>query len=148
MSNVLINPLKEMKFPICCYRIKKNKNKDDMLLIMTMPDVLSRIYETKPPYIRSEKKLPKEQTEHLMKNQNMKGLYLGACLDSCRWGSATTVMYEMSERGLVEFIQNWMQQNKENFTQLFHENRSSEICSLPHINDTKCKFVLNITYIA
>jgi len=72
---------------------------------------------------------------------NMKGQYLGRCLDSCRWGSQTTVMYEMTVRDMISFIENWMHQNDENFQDLWHERTIEELFEkfeLPHIHHENC----------
>jgi hypothetical protein len=91
--------------------------------------------------IDKSNRLPKEQAKFLMTEDEMKGKYLGACLDSCRWGSQTTVMYEMGVKGLIGFIQNWMQQNPENFTDLWHEKQIEELYTkfeLPFIHHETC----------
>ena len=83
--------------------------------------------------------LPKERAEFLLQPGNMKGKYLGACLDGCRWGSQTTVMYEMSIKGMIDFIQNWMQQNEDDFPELFHGMQDDyKDLELPHINHKIC----------
>ena len=84
---------------------------------------------------------PKEEAEFLQKDENMKGYYLGACLDSCRWGSQMTVMWEMSIKDMIGFIQNWMKQNKNNYQELFHEMKINELYDkfeLPHIHYDRC----------
>lgn len=84
---------------------------------------------------------PKEQAEFFMQDNNMKGKYLGECLDDCRWGSMTTVMYEMSIKEIIGFIQNWMQQNEENFEVLWNEEQLEEIYpefELPFIYHEAC----------
>jgi len=84
--------------------------------------------------LKTEGKAPKEQANFLLKDQNMKGLPLGVCLDSCRWGSITTVMYEMSVSDMVFFIKKWMQQNKDNLENLISEDSYE----LPYLNHNLC----------
>ena len=92
-------------------------------------------------YLEDSKRVPKEQAEFLLRDGNMEGRYLGACLDSCRWGGKTTVMYEMSLYDMISFIQNWMQQNEDGFCNRFNEK---EVCDLyaglelPYINHDAC----------
>ena len=88
-----------------------------------------------------EGRTPKQQAEFLMEGRNMKGRYLGACLDSSRWGSPTTVLYEMNIRGLISFIQNWMKQNEDNFENLWHEKTIEDMYKkfeLPYIQHESC----------
>lgn len=105
------------------------------------PYAFLKVLQGEEPYLyRSDDMLPKEQAEFLMQNSNMIGEYLGACLDSCRWGSQTTVMWEMSIRGMITFIQNWMHQNPD-FQNLYHERPIEELYTkfeLPHINHEYC----------
>lgn len=106
-----------------------------------MPYAFLRVLERKEPYLDKEKRMPKEQAKFLLENSNMKGHYLGACLDSCRWGSYTTVMWEMDVKGMVSFIQNWMQQNNGNFERLWHERRIDELYTkfeLPYTHHEAC----------
>ncbi|MCD6477181.1 MAG: hypothetical protein J7K26_03435 [Candidatus Aenigmarchaeota archaeon] len=78
-----------------------------------------------------------------MKNKNMQGKYLSTCLDSCRWGSTITIMYDLSIRELIDFIISWKKQNKNNFQNLWHENEKeiekiySEL-KLPYIDYDAC----------
>jgi hypothetical protein len=83
---------------------------------------------------------PKESAEYLMKLGNMEGKYLGACLDSCRWGSMTTVAWDMNVRGLMSFIQKWRDENNDN-EDLYHEEPIDKLYTkfeLPYINHEKC----------
>lgn len=109
---------------------------------MAIPYEFIRVMKGKKPSdLEREKRLPKQQLEFLMQNGNMKGKYLGACLDSSRWGSQTTVMYEIDIKGLINFIQNWTSQNPENFQQLYHEERIEKLYTkfeLPHIDYKVC----------
>jgi len=107
---------------------------------MAMPYAFLRMMEGKKIDLDKSKRSPKEQTEFLMQGR-MAGKYLGACLDSCRWGSCTTVMYEMGVKGMIDFIQNWMRQNKENFQHLWHEKKIEELYTkfeLPFIHHETC----------
>jgi hypothetical protein len=110
------------------------------MLYMGIPYEFIRVLEGKrPTYLDIGERLPAEQAQFLMQNENMKGKYLGACLDSCRWGSYTTVMYEMTINGMIGFIQNWMSQNQGNFQ--WHERKIDEMHTrfkLPHIDHNKC----------
>ena len=81
-------------------------------------------------------RLPKEQTAFLLESDHMKGKYLGACLESCRWGSPTTVLYEMDITDMVHFVQVWLKQNNENFSSLFHY--FNDKVELPYINFEVC----------
>ena len=91
---------------------------------------------TPVPRLDKEHRVPKQQAEYLVKSGNMNGEYLGACLESIRWGSQTTVMYEFSVRDLVFFIGTWMAHNPDNFERLFHlKNNEAE---LPHIVHEQC----------
>lgn len=99
-----------------------------------IPYAFLRAFEGKEAFLEREGRLPKQQMEFLMQG-NMKGKYLGLCLDSCRWGSSTTVMYETDAKGMIEFITNWMDQNKDNLEKLWHERRIDELYKkfeLPH----------------
>lgn len=66
----------------------------------------------------------------------MKNEYLGACLDYVRWGGQTTVMYEMSTLELIDFILEWMVQNRENL--IWHPENPPEEISLPYIDHKNC----------
>lgn len=108
---------------------------------MGLPYAFIRVFEDKDPTLDKSDRNPKQQTRFLLKNGNMKGQYLGACLDSCRWGSTMTVMYEMDVNEMISFIQNWMKQNKDNFRGLYHEKKIEELYKkfeLPHIHHEKC----------
>ena len=56
----------------------------------------------------------KGREKYLLKNNRLKNEYLGACLNYIRWGGSTTVMYEKNTLGMIEFILEWMKQNKNN----------------------------------
>lgn len=108
---------------------------------MAIPYAFVKIMKGEEPYLDKSNRLPKEQAKFLMAKGNMRGRYLGASLDSCRWGSQTTIMYEMSVKGLMGFIQNWMQQNLKNFTGLWHKKQIEELYTkfeLPFINYETC----------
>lgn len=87
-----------------------------------------------------EKKSPKKAMKYLMEGHNMRGKYLGACLDSCRWGSPVTVMWETDVRGLMRFIQRWRDENNDDLN-LYHEvpiDRLYTRFELPHIQHKQC----------
>lgn len=108
---------------------------------MAIPYEFIRVLEGKQPFFDESKRSPKEQAKYLLKNGNMNGMYLGACLDSCRWGSQTTVLYEMNITEMISFIRGWMRQNKDNFQNLWHERRIDELYKrfeLPYINHESC----------
>ena len=93
------------------------------------------------PFLDSDGKSAKQQAEYLMTSPNMRGLHLGACLDSPRWGGRTTIMYEMSVRGLISFIQSWAIQNPYGIPDLVHERGIDELFTrfeLPYINHKTC----------
>jgi hypothetical protein len=77
-----------------------------------------------------------EREQHLLKDNNLNGEYLGACLDYIRWGGQTTVMYERSTKQMIEFIQEWMKQNKDNL--IWHEDSLPADFSLPYTNHKTC----------
>lgn len=82
----------------------------------------------------------KDSMRYLLKPGSMKGKYLGACLDSCRWGSMTTVAWEMDVRSLMNFIRKWRRENNDN-EELYHEAPIDELYKkfeLPYINHDKC----------
>jgi hypothetical protein len=85
-----------------------------------------------PPEIKG----PSQEAQYLMEDENMKGRYLGQCLDNCRWGSLTTVMWEFSTLQMLEFIKNWMNQNENNLR--FHEMELPAGFELPYISHEKC----------
>ncbi|MEA2003919.1 MAG: hypothetical protein U9O53_03080, partial [archaeon] len=91
--------------------------------------------------LKISKRGPKEQAEFLLRDGNMEGRYLGACLDSCRWGDKTTVMYEMSLDGMISFIQGWMEQNEDSFCNRFNEEKECAFFTgieLPYIDHDAC----------
>ena len=97
--------------------------------------------EREKPYLEKSGTLPSERAKFLMTDDNMKGKYLGACLENSRWGSQTTVMYEMDIKGLIGFIQHWMQQNPENFTMLWQKKEREEMnqaLELPYTQHETC----------
>ena len=95
-------------------------------------------WERKEAQVKETSRAPKQQAEFLLKDGNMKGKYLGACLDNCRWGSIMTVMYEMTVKEMVSFAQNWMQQNKNDFPKLFHGENPGADFELPYIKHKLC----------
>jgi hypothetical protein len=108
---------------------------------MGIPYAFLKAMKGEEPYMIKSNRLPKEQAEFLMKKSNMKGKYLGACMDSCRWGSPTTVMYETNVKGMIDFIRTWMQQNEGNFKNLWHEKQIEESYTkfeLPFIHHETC----------
>lgn len=78
----------------------------------------------------------KGRADFLMKRDNMKNEYLGACLDYIRWGGKTTVMYEFGTKGLISFIQHWMKLNKNNL--IWADKLPSANFVLPYIKHDKC----------
>jgi|SRR3989344_5786013 len=101
--------------------------------------MISPIREHHLDFNEYSKKLPKDQV-HFLLNNNMKDKYLGACLDSCRWGRESSIMYDMSIKDMISFVQNWMNQNKDNLESLFHNNfeEFSKEIILPYKNNEKC----------
>lgn len=87
-----------------------------------------------PPELKSSG--PLAEAEYLKKDGHMKGFYLGDCLDRCRWGSMTTVMYEMNTLEMAEFIKNWMEQNKGNL--MFHFKGLPTDFKLPYTEYDSC----------
>jgi len=78
----------------------------------------------------------KERMNFLMQEEMMNDEFLGACLDYIRWGGQTTVMYELGTKGLVNFIQHWMNLNQDNL--LWNDESPSENFRLPYIKHDKC----------
>jgi hypothetical protein len=107
---------------------------------MGIPYAFIKALEGKPASLERDNRSPENQMKFLMEDNNMKGQYLGACLDSCRWGVATTVMWETDVRGLMALIEEWRKQNDDN-PSLYHERRIEDIYAkfeLPHIKHEKC----------
>ena len=102
--------------------------------------VFSQVKEAEESIIPKGRRNPKHQMEWLMKSGNMRGKYLGACLDSCRWGAATTVMWETNVYGLMNLIDNWRKQNNDKES-LYHELTIEEMWKrfeLPYIDHKSC----------
>ncbi len=78
----------------------------------------------------------KSAIKHLMKDEIIKGEYLGACLDHVRWGGQTTVMYAVNTFELMDFIQHWINLNKDNL--IWNNKPLPEKFSLPYINHEFC----------
>jgi hypothetical protein len=108
---------------------------------MSIPYEFVRAMEgKKPSWGDRGGRSPKDQMEFLMQDGNMKDKYLGFCLDSCRWGGRTTVMWETDVRGLMNFIQEWRGQNNDNHD-LYHERSINELFTrfeLTHRKHDKC----------
>lgn len=68
---------------------------------MTIPYPFVKVLsgEGNPNLEKLENMKPKKAMKYLMEPGKMEGKYLGACLDSCRWGSQTTVLWETDIRG-------------------------------------------------
>ncbi len=82
---------------------------------------------------------PKEIMKFILQEDRMKGVPLGECLESWRWGSYTTVMWETNLKGMVSFIESWINQNKKGYEELFNEKDCGyRIPNLPHINHKEC----------
>lgn len=107
---------------------------------MITPYAFVKVLKGAEPFLDRQDRMPKEQVKYLL-GGNMNGLYLGACLDSIRWGAHASVMYEMNAKGLMKFIQAWMRQNTPGFDERFHERRIDELFEkfeLPHISYEQC----------
>ena len=81
-----------------------------------------------------------KRIEHLLKPGQMKGKFLGACLDSCRLGTMNTCYWPMNIHGLMGFIQKWRDENNDQES-LYHEEPLEKIFSrfeLPRINHENC----------
>ncbi len=108
---------------------------------MTISYAFVKVMQGQEPYLDSSGRMPKEQARFLKHTGNMREKYLGACLDSCRWGSITTIMYDMNIKEMVSFIQNWINQNPKNFQSLWHEHAIEDLYTkfeLPFINHKTC----------
>lgn len=84
----------------------------------------------------SEVNDPAKEAAYLMKDGHMKGRYLGQCLDSCRWGSIMTILYEMNNFQMVEFVKEWMKQNKDDLR--FHYRPLPVDFDVPRIDYKVC----------
>ena len=78
----------------------------------------------------------KNRMKFLLEGERMKNEYLGECLDYVRWGSPTDVMYDLGTTGLIEFIQHWMDLNKDNL--IWTDEELPEQFRLPHIRYDRC----------
>ena len=108
---------------------------------MGFPYAFMKVMRKEEPFLDRGRKSLKGQEIFLRRKENMRGLYLGACLDSIRWGGQTTVMYEMGNIKMISFIRNWMRQNEGNFQDLFHERGIDELYKrfeLPHTDHKVC----------
>src|SRR3989344_4215659 len=108
---------------------------------MSIPYAFVKALRGKPSRLDKSSRVPKEQANYLLKKNHMQGHYLGDCLDSSRWGSMTTVMYEMSIKKLIFFIQSWTRQNQGNFQNLWHEKKINELYTkfeLPYMHKESC----------
>ncbi len=94
-----------------------------------------------PQYDRNHR-TPEQQIQFLLQPGRMRGRYLGACLDSIRWGSQISVMYDLPLEGLISFIQTWMQHNEGNIEELWYDPDDSEKqfskLTLPYIHYSSC----------
>ncbi len=75
---------------------------------------------------------PAEEVAVLKQPGTMRGLYLGCCLDSCRWGSEVTVKWDMTPREMAGFVDYWIQQNPGTYAQLFHKILAGDNIKLPY----------------
>lgn len=108
---------------------------------MSIPYAFIRIFNHQKAFMDSQGRMPKQQAEYLMQPNNMAGKFLGECLDSCRWGSQMSVLYEMGPREMIDFIQNWMKQNEGLFQHRWHERPIGELYErfeLPFIRHLTC----------
>ncbi len=78
----------------------------------------------------------KERMDFLMKDRRVEDEYLGACLDYIRWGGQTTVMYGLETKGLINFVQHWMDLNQDNL--IWGDKEHSKDFTLPYIKHNKC----------
>jgi len=114
-----------------------------MTVYYQFENVLSGIMGGKgrDPNLTELKNMPsKEAVRYLMKPGQMKGRFLGACLDSCRIGTMTTCYWPLSLNGFMKFIQKWRNENKDNEA-LYHEEPIEKLFSrfeLPRINHDAC----------
>ncbi|MDP4012874.1 MAG: hypothetical protein Q8R00_04695 [Candidatus Nanoarchaeia archaeon] len=82
--------------------------------------------------------LPKERQKYLLEGKTMQGQYLSECLESCRWGSQTTCMWEMTIPQLVDFIDKWKKLNDDNIENRFNQSKLTYKIELPHIDQKEC----------
>ncbi len=103
----------------------------------------NRALEGKKPYfeaIEIAKMSPGQRMRYFMQEETMKGEYLGACLDFCRWGGQTTVKYDTDIKGLMGLIERWKTLNDSN-PSLYHEREIRELYhrfELPRVNHEGC----------
>src|SRR5438309_764494 len=108
---------------------------------MAIPYAFLKVLNKEEPYLERHGRSLREQKEYLKGSRNMGELYLGACLDSIRWGGQTSVMYEMTIPEMVSFIDFCMKQNSDKFEKLFHEKKIEEMSThfeLPYIEHDSC----------
>lgn len=83
----------------------------------------------------------KKQIKFLLQD-SMSGEYLSTCLNKNSWNSLHfTRVYDTGIRGLVSFVQNWIQRNEGNLDNLWHEKQIGKIyqrLKLPHLNNKTC----------
>ncbi|MEM4271652.1 MAG: hypothetical protein QXD13_01000 [Candidatus Pacearchaeota archaeon] len=75
----------------------------------------------------------------IMKEGGMKGQYLGACLDYVRRGVMNACFWKLEKggiKGLIEFIQSWMNVNKENL--IWSDQPLPDELELPYIHYENC----------
>ena len=109
---------------------------------MSIPYSLVKVLsdEEDPGLDRKDRDI-REQKKFLLNDENMTGKYLGAVLDSVRWGGQTSVAYPMDVKELTGFIESWMEQNEDNFEELFHQESVEELyekLELPKREYEKC----------
>lgn len=82
-----------------------------------------------------EFKTAKERLEHLLRDETMKGIHLGVCIDSCRWertGEPATksdvsdeFIYDLTIKQMTRLIGGWLQQNGTSAALFFNPSRST-----------------------
>jgi len=102
----------------------------------TSSEIFKRWLEPDFKFFINKKGSIAQRQQFLLEEDRMKGEYLGACLDYVRWGSSDSVMYEMDTKGMIEFINTWMDLNQSNL--LWHEKDLPTDFDLPRINRERC----------
>jgi hypothetical protein len=107
---------------------------------MVVPYAFIKARNQQDPFLNVEGSTSEDKIDSLMQPGNMHGKYLGACLDACRYGSTTAVLWQTDIKGLMGLIQRWREENDDN-PALYHEVPLEEMYSqfeLPHIENSYC----------
>ncbi len=103
----------------------------------TSSEIWKRKYDNKTfKFNMHDSEGPEGKARYLVRTGGLKNEYLGVCLDEIRWGSQTTVMYEKSTLGMIDYILEWIKLNQGNL--LWHEKQVPVNFTLPYIKHDLC----------